>query len=202
MTTLTPSKTLQNDLLALQNVAASTVVVGSPFDFSGKLGASILVRFGRRSASASTGSAYIRIEASNSETTDNSWFAILTLTTDYAAVESEAVSGTVNSGTNVITVASTSNLAAGTAIFIDNGTPANSCFGRIKSIVTNTSVTIEDNLVNAQTGSTLYAGAQIFDAQEIGAPYRRLRAVFDGGRFTQACAVQVSLITVDSMNIA
>ena len=202
MATLTPNKTIQTPLLALQSVAASTVVIGSWFDYSAIVGpAAILVSFGRGSASASTGSAFIRIEARNAAS-GNTGNTILTLTTDYAAVTSQAVSGTCNSGQNVIGIGTTTNIAAGTVLFIVNGTFANSEFARVKSIVTNTSATIEENLVNAQTGSTVYTGAQIFDAQEIGAPYKSIRAVFDGSRFTQACAVRVDMITVDSMSIA
>lgn len=52
--------------------------------------------------------------------------------------------------------------------------------GRIVSIVANTSVTIEDNLVNAQTGSTIYDSAEIFSAIEIPAGFTHIRAVFDG----------------------
>lgn len=199
-TTTIPVKTLQTDLIALQNIAAGGVVISSEFDFSSKMGGTIMGRFGRRSPSASTGSALFRLEASF-HATANIWTRVWEAPTNYAAVESEAVSGTVNAGTNVITVASTTNLVAttdsGRRIFIDNGTPANSEFGIIKAVTTNTSITLIDNLISAATGLTLYNGAEEFSL-EIPMGYRRIRFVVDGAAFTQAFAAQVSLITVDS----
>jgi hypothetical protein len=192
------TKTPQTALLALQSVAASSVVISSAFDVSGKIGALIQARFGRRSATAAGAGINLRIESSKATSGDNSWFPIATLTSGFGACEAEAVNGTVSSGTNVITVASTTNLAAGDLIFIDNGTIANSEWGRIKSVVNNTSVTIEDNLVNAQTGSTLYDTAEIYAPIEIPSGCVRIRVVDDASLFTQAHAIEVNLITVDS----
>lgn len=195
----TYTKTVQTALLALQSVAASSVAVSSAVDVSSKLGGLIHARFGRRSATAAGAGVNIRLESSRAASGDNSWFPFAILTTNFAACESEAVSGTVGSGTNVITVASTTNLTAGDLIFIDNGTIANSEWGRIKSIVASTSVTIEDNLVNAQTSSTIYDSAEIFAPIEIPTGAVRVRAAADGSLFTQAFAVEVSLITIDSI---
>lgn len=179
-------------LLSLQSVAASSVAVSSAVDVSTALGGLVYVRFGRRSATAAGAGANIRIECSKSSSGDNSWFPIAVFTTAFAACEAEAVSGTVNSGTAVITVASTTNLTAGDLIFIDNGTIGNSEWGRIKSIVANTSVTIEDNLVNAQTGATLYDSAEIYAPIMIPEGAIRIRAVDDGSLYTQAHAIEVT----------
>ena len=96
-------------------------------------------------------------------------------------------------------MASTTNLAANDIIYIDNGTIANSEWGRIKSVSTNVSVTIEDNLVNAQTGATIYDGAEVFVAnlnlQSVG----RIRVVVDGSSFTQAFAIESHIVTTDSI---
>jgi hypothetical protein len=195
----TYTKTVQTALLALQSVAASTVLVGSAFDCSTKMGGLIHVRFGRRAATAAGAGANIRLESSSATSGNNTWYPFAIFSTTFAAASDEAVSGTVNSGTNVITVASTTGLAAGDVIFIDNGTIANSEFGRIKSISSNVSVTIEDNLVNAQTGSTIYDGAEIFSAVEVPPGAVRIRAVDDGSLFTQAHAIEVLLMTIDSI---
>lgn len=187
------------NLLALQSVAASSVAVGAAVDVSTKLGGLIYVRFGRRSATAAGAGANIRLEASYAASGDNTWFPFAQFTTAFAACEAEAVSGTVSAGTNVITVASTTNLTAGDLIYIDNGTIANSEWGRVKSIVANTSVTIEDNLVNAQTGATLYDSAEIYAPVAIPEGAIRIRAVDDGSLFTQAHAIQVVYTTIDSI---
>src|SRR3990167_6629810 len=181
----TYTKTVQTALLAIQSLAASSVVISSAFDVSGKLGGLIQVRFGRRAATAAGAGANIRLESSSAASGDNTWFPFATFTTAFAAVADEAVSGTVSAGTNVITVASTTGLAAGDIIFIDNTTIANSEWGRIKSIVANTSVTIEDNLVNAQTGSTIYDSAEIYASVSIPEGAVRIRAVVDGSLYTQ-----------------
>lgn len=159
----------------------------------------MFIHFGRRATTALTAGAQFRIEASSKSSGDGHWYPLFIYTTDIAAAESEAVSGTVNAGTNVITVASTTNLTAGDIIYIDNGTIANSEWGRIKSISTNTSVTIEDNLVNAQTGATLYDQAQIFRVVDINCrAIGRLRLVVDNTGTGQAVAVEAHVVTADS----
>jgi hypothetical protein len=192
-------KTVQSPLLSLQSVAASTVVVGTPFDMTGKLGGIAYIRVGRRSATAAGAGADVRIEISSTASGDNSWVPLPYPTTTFAACEAEAVSGTVNAGTNVITVASTTNLTAGDMIYIDNGTIANSEWGIIKSISANVSVTIEDNLVNAQTGATLYDSAEKYSPITIPEGTIRVRAVANGASFTQAWAVHVAFSTIDSI---
>ena len=186
-------------LFALASTAASTVAISSALDVSTKMGGQIYVRFGRRSATAAGAGVNIRLEASQTSSGDNSWFPFAIFTTAFAACEAEAVSGTVGSGTNVITVAATANLAAGDLIYIDNGTIANSEWGRIKSIVLNTSVTIEDNLVNAQTSSTIYDAAEIYAPVSIPEAAYRIRAVIDGSLFTQAFACEVRYTTTDGI---
>ena len=156
-------------------------------------------RFGRRAVTAAGAGANIRIEVSRATTGNNTWFPLATFTSDFALAEGEAVSGTVAAGATVITVVSTTNLVAGDIIFIDNGTIANSEWARIKSIVANVSVTIEDALVNAQTGSTLYDLAEIYSPVSIPEGVMRIRAVDDGSLFTQAHAVEVSLMTIDAI---
>lgn len=194
----TYSKT-NGTLFTLASTAASSVAVSSALDVSTKLGGLVYVRFGRRSATAAGAGVNIRLEASMSSSGDNSWFPFAIFGTAFAACEAEAVSGTVSSGTNVITVASTTNLTAGDIIYIDNGTIANSEWGRIKSIVANTSVTIEDNLVNAQTGATLYDSAEIFSPVAIPEGAYRIRAVLDGSGFNQAFACEIRYTTVDGI---
>lgn len=196
---MTYSKTGSLTLIALQSVAASSVVVGTAVDVSTKMGGLVYIRFGRRIATAGGAGANIRIEASFAASGDNTWFPIAIFTTAFAACSDEAVSGTVGSGTNVITVASTTGFAAGDLIFIDNSTIGNSEWGRVKSISANVSVTIEDNLVNAQTGATIYDSAEIYAPILIPDAAVRLRAVDDGSLFTQAHAIEVRYSNIDGI---
>jgi len=195
-----PSKTAATSLLSLQSVAASSVLLSSAVNVATKYAVSVFCHFGRRSATAAGAGVNFRLEASSKSSGDGHWYVLASYTTDFVACEAEAVSGTVSSGTNVITVASTTNLAAGDIIYIDNGTIGNSEWGRIKSTVLNTSVTIEDNLVNAQTGATMYDRAEIFGF--INVPLdgvTRIRLVADGASFTQAFAVESHYTTLDSI---
>lgn len=184
-------------LFALASTAASSVAISSALDVSTALGGMLYARFGRRAVTAAGAGANLRFEASHAASGDNSWFPFAELASTFAAVEGEAVTGTVVAGQNVVTVASTTNLAAGDLIYIDNTTIANSEWGRIKSIVANTSVTLEDNLVNAQTGSTLYDAAEIYAPIAIPDSVARIRFVNDSSLFTQAnaCEVRYTLIT-------
>lgn len=192
-------KTQGTTLLALQSVASNTVVISSVQDVSTKLAAMVGIHFGRRAATALTEGVELRIEASMKSSGDGQWFPLASFKTATAAAEAEAVSGTVSAGTNVITVASTTNLIAGDLIYIDNGTIANSEWGRVKAISTNTSVTIEDNLANAQTGSTLYDQAEFYIAQFDLSAVGRIRFVVDARNSGQAVAVEAFMVTGDSI---
>jgi hypothetical protein len=174
------TKTAATSLLSLQSVASNTVVMSSAQDVSTKFAATIFIHFGRRATTALTEGVEFRVEGSSKSSGDGHWHTLASYKTNTIAAESEAVSGTVNSGTNVITVASTTNLVAKDVIYIDNGTIANSEWGRIKTISTNTSVTIEDNLVNAQTGSTIYDQAEIAALHIDLTAVTRIRLVADG----------------------
>jgi hypothetical protein len=193
------TKTSAVSLLSLQSVASNTVVISSAVDVSTKLAATIGIHFGRRATTALTTGMTFRIEASMKSSGDGFWFPLAEFTTAIAASESEAVSGTVSSGTNVITVASTTNLTAGDLVYIDNGTIGNSEWGRVKSISSNTSITIEDNLVNAQTGATIYDQAEFFVAQIDLTAVGRIRLVADGKGTGQAVAVEALMVTGDSI---
>ena len=193
----TYSKTNGLTLFALGSVAASSVGLGAPVDVSTKMGGLVYPRFGRRSATAATAGCNIRLEASDSATLDNSWFPFCVFTSDFAACIANAVLGTVLAGTNVITTASTASLSIGDLMYIDNTVIASSEWGRVKSFVANTSITLEDNLINAQTGSTFYNLSEIYSPIAIPEGAMRIRAVIDASQFTQACAAQVLYSTID-----
>jgi hypothetical protein len=195
----TITKTAATSLLSLQSVASNSVVISSAQDVSTKLAATVFIHFGRRAATALTEGMEFRVEASSKASGDGHWYPLAVFKTQVTAAESEAVSGTVNSGTNVITVASTTNLAVGDIIFIDNGTIGNSEWGRIKAVSTNTSVTTEDNLVNAQTGAMIYDQAEMFVAQLDLTAVSRIRLVANGANTGQAVAVESHLVTGDSI---
>lgn len=192
-------KTIQTALLSLQTVSANGVAIGSALDVSTLLAATIYIHFGREAETAAGAGVNIRIEASSRASGEGHWYPVAPFTTQFAAVNGEAVSGTEAIGQTVISVASTTGLAAGDIIFFFNGTIGNSEWHRIKSISTNASVTLEDAIVFAQTGATLYDGAEMYVAQIDLSGIKRLRAVADGSLFTQAFAIEIDIITTDSI---
>tara|TARA_R110000868_G_scaffold4119_4_gene25007 strand:+ start:2395 stop:2991 length:597 start_codon:yes stop_codon:yes gene_type:complete len=195
----TISKTVGTSLISLQSLAANSVVISSTIDVSTKFAATIFMHFGRRATTALTEGAELRIEASAKSSGEGFWFPLSKFKTTVIASESEALTGTISAAATVLTLASTTNLAAGDKIYIDNGTIANSEWARIKAISANTSVTIEDALVNAQTGSTIYDQAEMFVAQVDLTAISRLRLVIDGSNTGQAVAVEAHIIVADSI---
>jgi len=194
------SKTGNQALIALTQAAANAVIVGAAVDVSTKMGAIVNARFGRRSASLATAGVNIRIEASN-RTSGNHWHPLAIITTAYAACQAQALAATVNAGQNVLGMASTTGITAGDIVFIDNATAANCEWGRVQSVVTNTSATLEDNLMNAQGGRTIYDSAEIY--APISVPIldgvMRVRAIVDGSLFNQPYAVEIIMSTTDSI---
>jgi hypothetical protein len=199
MPTATFTKTIQTALLTLQSLSSNSVVASSVLDVSTKLSASVYLHFGRRAATALTTGLTYRVEGSAHATAHGHWFPLAQFITNVAAVGDEAVSGTCAAGQAVIAMASTTGFTVGDIVYIDNGTIANSEWGRIKTVTTNTSITLEDNLVNAQTGATVYAGAQIFTAALDLSGVKRLRVVANGSGTGQAVALQAQIITCDSI---
>jgi hypothetical protein len=195
-------KTSATAVLALQSVAASTVLKSSDILVPTQLAATLLIHFGRRSATAAGAGVNFRVEATSEISGDGFWVPLAVLTTDFVACESEAATGTNNAGQAVVTVASTTNLTAQDIVFIDNTTITNSEWGRIKTLTVNTSITLEDNLTNAQTAaaSTIYDRAEMYAVQLDLTAVKRLRLVVDGSLFTQAFAVRARLITGDSIS--
>ncbi len=209
MSTSTLNKTADITLLALQQVAAAGVVVGAWQDVATKVGpARVNIHFGRRATGANTGQVRFRLEVSSKASGEGHSFPLYETSTVEAATacESEAATSTNASGQKVIGMASTTNLVAGDIVYIENTTVGNSEWGRIASVSLNTSITLEDNLSNAQSAgaATIFDRAEFISFEVDIAAATRIRLVADGasGPTTQGWAVQAEMITVDSVNIA
>lgn len=191
----TGTKTQGTSVFSIQTISASTVVISSNIDVTSKFSAAFNMWWGRKSATAAGAGLNIRIEGYDGAR----WYPLALYTTAFAAAADEALTGTVNSGQKVLTCASTTGFTAGDLISIINGTLANSEFGRVKSISANTSVTIEDNLVNAQTSSTMYDSAECWAAEVPTTGYTTLRVVADASSFTQDSIIVMTVNTLDSI---
>lgn len=193
------SKTQGTTLLALQSVASNGVVISSVIDVTTKFAGTVGIHFGRRETTALTAGMIFRLEGSTKSSGDGHWHPLATYQTAIAVAETEAVSGTVAAGSTVITVASTANLVAGDIVYIDNTTIGLSEWGRIRSISSNTSVTIEDALINAQTGSTLYDQGELITLSVDLTSVGRIRLVADGSGTGRAVAVEAIIVTGDAI---
>lgn len=195
------NKTQGTSVIALQSVAASTVLISSVLDVSAKFAAALFIHFGRRSATAAGAGVNIRVEASAKSSGDGFWWPVAIFTTAFAACTTRAVTTSSSSGQNVISATTTTGLAIGDIIYIDNTTIANSEWHRIKIVTGATSVTIEDNLNNTQgTSSNMYNAAEMYICQLDLASIARLRIVVDGASFTQAFAIEAFAVTGDSIS--
>jgi hypothetical protein len=190
-----PVSKLQDEVvLAIQQIAAAAVVISSDIDVEDYLEVAGVIRIGRDVTTALTAGVIARLQFSPKSTGNDCWADAITFQTAAAAAESEAVSGTVNSGQNVITVASTTNLSLQDLIFIKNSTIANSEFKRIIAVVTNTSIAVINNLLNAQTGSTVYDQAEVFPFFLPCIGFARMRLVIDNSQnATQTVCVDANI---------
>lgn len=201
------TKTQGTSLLAVQSLASNATVISSVLSVTTALAATIFIHFGRRSNTALTEAVQIRIEASSKSSGDGHWYPVAQFLTQIAAVTSQAVNGTCNAGQNVVAMTSTTGMSAdyaatspvGNRVYIDNGTIANSEFQTVKLVTSNTSITLEDNLTNAQTGATVYPSAEFFMAQIDCTAIGRLRVVIAANNTGQAVAVEALAITGDSI---
>lgn len=197
-----PSKTQGTSVLSLQSVATANVVASSAVDVSTKFAGTMMIHFGRRATAALTAAVIFRIEASAKSSGDGFWFPLYQWSSQTVAANSITPSGTNASGQNVITTTTTAG-AIGDLVYIDNTTIANSEFQRVKAISANTSITLEDNLANAQNNgsATVYNKAEWWaiplDLSAIG----RIRLVVDtaSGPSGQNIAVEAFVVTEDSV---
>jgi hypothetical protein len=194
---LTPAKTASQTVIALTKAASGALTKGTT-DVSGAVSGFLAIHFGRRATTALTAAVVFRVDASPATSGDDTWAPIYgPWSSDTTACESEAVSGTVAAGTDTITVASTTNLTNSDKLFFDNGTTANCEWHRMVSLVSNTSVTIEENLTNAQTGSTIYDRAEWWGIPLDLEHAMRIRVVVDGTQGGQAYACRALRSTFD-----
>lgn len=201
------TKTQGSSLLAVQSLASNATVISSVLSLTTQLAATIFIHFGRRSNTALTEGVQIRVEGSSKSSGDGHWYPLATFITQLAAVTSQAVNGTCNAAQAVVAMASTTGMSAdyaatsppGNRVYIDNGTIANSEFQVVKLVTANTSITLEDNLTNAQTGATVFPGAEVFVAQLDATAIGRVRVVIAANNTGQAVAVEVFAVTGDSI---
>ncbi len=146
-----PAKTVATSLLTLQTIATAVSVAGTVIDVSTKFAGCAYVHFGRTVTTALTAPCSFRIDASSKASLDAQWYPLYQWYSDVTvAVVPTATAG--SAGAASITLTNT-GFVVGDRLFCKNGTLGNSEFVRVNTLVSTTGVTLEDNLVNAQTTS-------------------------------------------------
>jgi hypothetical protein len=123
----------------------------------------------------------IEVQISSNTTGNEDWTTWSEFLGPQGTANTEAVSGTESAGATVIECASTTGLyddAGARWIFFKNGTVANSEMGYQISYVSNTSITVQDGITNAQTSSTM---SDIAATYKVRLPFSaiRVRVIFD-----------------------
>ncbi len=195
------TKVARADLFALASTASASVTNGSAVDVSTYYGVDVRIRMGRGTGSAFTASPVFRLEGSAVNGTPNAdqWMVLAQFAPALgASIGSQATSGTINSGQATEALAAGTNFAAGDYVFQHNTTLANSEWSRVLSISGST-LTLEENLVNAQTSSTVRNQAEQYHALVDCTSLYRLRVVVDNYGGAQAVIVHADFGAVSGL---
>lgn len=149
------TKTAKTTLLAIVSTASNDITVGSSVDVSTWYEAMVRLRMGRATATGFTAAPEFRVEVSPATSpTADEWVTAASFSPALgSSIGSQAVSGTEAAGQTVVTLAAGTNFAANDFVFFHNTTLANSEWKRVLS-VSGADLTLQDALVNAQTGAT------------------------------------------------
>jgi hypothetical protein len=165
---------------------APRVLMSSELDTTNILSVSIFIHLGRKTETSFTAGVNFRVEASATSSGDGYWFPITQFTSALGtSVGSEAVNGACLANQKVIPMAATAGFTVGGIIYISNLVEGNDEWARVTVVTTDTSITIEDNLRFVQTGSTVYAQAEMYYALVDTSTIKRLRVVIDGSGAAQ-----------------
>jgi hypothetical protein len=191
------TKTGQTTLYAIASTASNAITVGSTLDVSTYYGAMIRIRMGRGTATAFTASPIFRLEGSgvaSGSVAANDWVTLSAVSPNVGAtIGSQAVSGTSSAGDGTLLLAAGTNFAADNFIFIHNTTIANSEWKHVTSISSAT-LTLQDNLVRAQTSATARNQAEEFSLVVDLTGVNSLRLVVDGATGTGQAVIVEAVI--------
>lgn len=195
------SKVVETVLYAIASTASNAISVGAALSVATYYAADVRIRMGRGTGTAFTASPEIRVEATyKTSPAANDWITVASFAPALGTtLGSQAVSGTSNAGDGTLVLAAGTNFGANDFIFIHNTTIANSEFKHVTSISTAT-LTLQDNLVNAQTGSTARDQAEEYHLSLDLTSIQQLRVVVNGSPGSgQAVVVEAALGAVSAL---
>lgn len=154
MPTSTPDKTPSVDVLAHQAATHPTTIVGSAIDARTLRAAILHLYHGYVEAAADTNpgkfKVQVRPDAGNGSVNEH-WITVAEFTAKGTTPDDETLSGSESVGATVLEVASTTGFAVEDQLYIqDTSVVADGEWAELRTLVTNTSITIIDGLTNAK----------------------------------------------------
>lgn len=197
---MTLTKVTEVTLYAIASTASNSSSVGSAVDVSTYYGADAKIRVGRGTSTAFTTGPTIRLEGTyKTSPSANDWISLAEFQVGIgASIGSQAVSGTEASGQTVVTLAAGTNFAAGDYVFFHNTTIGNSEWSRVVS-VSSADLTLEEAIVNAQTGATCRDQAEQYHVLLDLTSIQKVRLVVYGAGSGQAVIVAAELGAVSAL---
>lgn len=195
------TKTIQSQLLAWQDVTTGSVAISSALDVSTLIQASVYAHLARRSGTAFTaGWPNLRIEASAKSSGNDAWHPVTSIQMAVgASIANTTLNGAVSAGATSCVVTAATNIAAGDILLLKGDTDAGNELVRVKS-VSGTTVTFEEACTNAHaSGNAVTDQAEMYYLSLDLAGIKRLRAVADNAGSGQTFALEVGIITTDSI---
>ena len=155
-----PLKTAGTVVIAHQAITHPGTVVGSALDVSTVFQATLFLDHALVEAAANTNPPSWYIQASAQSSGNEEWVTLLELPlSENGTPATEAVGTDVGQGASIIPVLSTAGFVSKDEIYIqDTGTLANSEWGKIQEIVTDTGITVLDGMTTAKDASDVIWG--------------------------------------------
>jgi hypothetical protein len=197
---MTLTKITEQVLYAIAQTSSNSVSVGSPVDVSAYRLLDVRIRMGRGTGTGFTTPPIARLEGSyKTSPTANDWVTLAAMQAAAgASIGSQAVSGTEAAGQTVVTLAAGTNFAAGDYVFFHNGTIGNSEWARVLS-VSGADLTLEEGLVNAQTGATCRDQAEQYHLLIEALGLQQIRLVIDNNSGGQAVVYEAGFGAVSDL---
>lgn len=152
MVSATPVKTDSVDVLTHQAATHPTTIVGSAIDCRTKIAATLFLFHGYVEATADTNPGKFLVQVrpdSGDGTALEHWVTVAELPAAGTTPDTEAMTATEPVAETVLACASTSGFAVEDELYIqDTGTLTDSEWAKLRTLVTNTSITLVDGLTN------------------------------------------------------
>lgn len=182
MSTITPSITAGQELLAHTQQATATITRGSAKDVSTAYAVRVFVALGRSVATALTNEVLFRLEGSAKTSGNDEWYPLYSWKSAYGTTACTATTvndATMNASDTTFTATSGTGLSGGQTLYArETGTPANSEWINVDS-VSGTTVTCEALTRNHTNGIALTTLAEKWAFDVDVADVARIRLVVD-----------------------